>query len=600
MKKLVILLLSVFCMVFAFGCGKQPPAITYEITFKQEGQQDIVKVVSEGETLTDIPTPAPKTGYWVTWDREDFSNITEDITVGVTESIKVFTVYYDSNGGEEITETTQITYGEPIVFKETTKSGYILSGYEYEGQKITSVAWLFDADTVDVTVKVLWNYQIVFRQTGYDDIVKNVAEGTSISQSEIPEPNLRTGYTVAWSMQDFSQVNTYTVVTAVETPNKYRVYYDGITAENIPDGVKVPTDAEGKYYYEITFGEAFDKQNLLKPTSQDKFEIFDYWQGLEVADTSVWNIAQDITVTPVYRDNSYKWTFVGVDGIGNETTVDVTLVNGQTLARDFDTPIVYLPQRDGHIAEWDTDFWNYTSGGGTVRPKYTPIKYKVKYKLADDTEYKEETFTYGEPYSLPSEISSVDGRKLYWEYKGETVDLNGNWKIIPEDGTVLINPGTYEHIAVEIILTPVWKNIVTFVLPDKMGNVEAYVKTGEKLTEIPDIIQNGPYRYEWDFDFTKPITQNVDVVLRERIIKVTFNSNGGTLVDTNGNECNSVTYYVKYGREYEIKVKVKFKHFEFDYWEYQEEEVALSGIWKLDVKEIVLTAKRGAYISGNY
>ena len=55
----------------------------YSVVFKQEGQEDIVKQVEEGKALTEIPTLAQKTGYTTKWSVEDFSNITENLTVTV-------------------------------------------------------------------------------------------------------------------------------------------------------------------------------------------------------------------------------------------------------------------------------------------------------------------------------------------------------------------------------------------------------------------------------------------------------------------------------------------------------------------------------------
>ena len=77
----------------------------------------------------------------------------------------------------------------------------------------------------------------------------------------------------------------------------------------------------------------------------------------------------------------------------------------------------------------------------------------------------------------------------------------------------------------------------------------------------------------------------------EKIIKVTLIVNGGTV---------STTYLeVKYGREYTLP-SVRFKNFEFDGWLYEGEIISSSGIWNIDVDSIVLTAKRGAYFTGNY
>lgn len=588
MKKLVILFLSLLCLVCVVGCNDTEPANKYYITFKQDGQQDIVKEVLEGESLTDIPTPAPKTGYIVTWDVEDFTNITEDMTVNAVETVKTFTIHYDVNGGQAISETTQITYGEVFNLKTTVKEGYIFDGYEYDGQKITSPVWFFDSEDLDVTVKFLWKYSITFRQTGYADIVIELPENQKLSEEQMPTPHQRVGYQISWSIQDFSSISSTTLVTAVEKPNKYRIYYTNISQENIPQNAEVLVDSQGRYYYEVTFNQEFDKEELLKPIISDQTKIFDYWEGLDFIDGTSWDCPHDVEVSPVYRNNTYTWYFV-IDG---EQKLFTNVSVGESLAKDF--PLIpVLPQREGYIVEWDTKFWKLTSGGGTVRPLYTPIKYNVTFMVGENetVEVVTRQFVYGQPYSLNNNATSGDGQiSIGWAYNGELFPEHAEaWTMLPEPGTVVVDPVTEEHIPVEITLTPIWKCKVTFSKPD--GDIIKYVNPGEILTDIPPVYAHEDYRYEWNFDFSKPITENTVVELREKIIKVTLITNGGTV---------STTYLeVRYGREYTLP-NVKFKNFEFDGWLYNDEEIDISGIWKIDVDSIVLTAKRGAYFTGNY
>ena len=82
-------MLVCFALVAAVGltgCNKNndppvPPVTTVTVTFVQMGEENIVKTVEFGGTLTDIPTPAARDGFIVAWDRTDFSGLVEDITV---------------------------------------------------------------------------------------------------------------------------------------------------------------------------------------------------------------------------------------------------------------------------------------------------------------------------------------------------------------------------------------------------------------------------------------------------------------------------------------------------------------------------------------
>ena len=75
--------------------------VKYTVSFVQDGKTiDTVEVVEGGSVADeDIPVLTPKTGYKVEWDRTDFTNITENITVGVKETPNVYTITYDANGG---------------------------------------------------------------------------------------------------------------------------------------------------------------------------------------------------------------------------------------------------------------------------------------------------------------------------------------------------------------------------------------------------------------------------------------------------------------------------------------------------------------------
>ena len=122
MKKLLILLLALGLCTTASACvfletdssenssntvtSGSATESSIKVTFRQSGCQDIVKTVKEGETLTDIPSPASKTGYTVAWDTLDFSNIFEDITVNAIETANEYTITYNLNGGT--LETTSL------------------------------------------------------------------------------------------------------------------------------------------------------------------------------------------------------------------------------------------------------------------------------------------------------------------------------------------------------------------------------------------------------------------------------------------------------------------------------------------------------------
>ena len=69
-KKLLVVLLALVMLFGATACGTNDESgngqkETFTVTFVQAGQDNVVKEVKEGETLTDIPALKGRTGYTV-------------------------------------------------------------------------------------------------------------------------------------------------------------------------------------------------------------------------------------------------------------------------------------------------------------------------------------------------------------------------------------------------------------------------------------------------------------------------------------------------------------------------------------------------------
>ena len=156
LTKILILVLAFALSLCGFaGCGsdkKNETVETYTITFVQEGQDNVVKTVNKGATLTDIPTPVAVTGYEIVWDVTDFSDIQSNMTVTAVKTAKTFTIYYvvsDFAEGKGVTlsQTQQtVTYGQAFTLLE--KPGYTDGGTEYimhawlkGGEEFTDGTW---------------------------------------------------------------------------------------------------------------------------------------------------------------------------------------------------------------------------------------------------------------------------------------------------------------------------------------------------------------------------------------------------------------------------------------------------------------------------
>ena len=99
---------------------------TYTVTFRQDGEEDVVRSVEYGATLADIPEPFQRPGYTVTWEEKDFTNITASFIVNAEEIPNVYTITYDlgvNNYATLDSFTEQVTYNEEFTLKTPQYSG---------------------------------------------------------------------------------------------------------------------------------------------------------------------------------------------------------------------------------------------------------------------------------------------------------------------------------------------------------------------------------------------------------------------------------------------------------------------------------------------
>ena len=308
MKKLLLLILSLTMaigVICATGCANNetpngstditseiPEEKTYTITFKQDGKLDIVKEVKEGESLTDIPTPATKIGYTVVWENKDLTNIQENITVNAVETPNKYTVTYDTDGGAAI-EALQVTFDGDYVLPVPVKEGFTFTGWTYQGNGITSSGkW---AIASNVTVKATWQeiivqkYTVTFVQNGAPNQVYTVEEGAACT--EIPTPVSKTGYTIEWKSEDLAKLNAVTenlVIEAVETPKTYQVTLNA-------NGGSV-SNAQVTFVYDAAY-------ELEQPT-RTGFE-FVRWEkdGVAFDAKGVWNIDENnVTLKAIWKE----------------------------------------------------------------------------------------------------------------------------------------------------------------------------------------------------------------------------------------------------------------------------------------------------------
>ena len=304
----------------------------YSVTFKQEGQNDIVKEVEEGKALTDIPTPTQKIGYTVKWTVEDFSNVTENMTVEVVSTANEYTITYDANGGTVTPETQKVTYDAiPQTFATPTSETHNFVCWTYEGKAVQATdIWKFASD---VTLVASWvekeKRTVSFVQDGYETIVIEVLDGASLPGELIPDTQPKKGYTVVWEEKLVPSITENIVINAVATPNNYTITYDA--------GEGTVTPATQAVTYDVA------PQSFATPTREGfKFKGWEY-EGKVISANDLWTIDKDVTLTAKWA-KTYTITLNANGGTLSETTIVVVEGEAYTLP----TPT----QEEHHFKGW--------------------------------------------------------------------------------------------------------------------------------------------------------------------------------------------------------------------------------------------------------
>ncbi len=167
MKKFAILILALLCALFTFSACNDDEGETftvyYTVTFVQEGQPDIVKRVKEGQSITEVSPPKSVVGYTdVRWDRTDFTNITQNITVNVLKTPKTYTITLDANGGvfengQTTMQVSGVTFGESCYnLPYPQREGFYSRGYFYNGVEIGENQFNWQIDDENAVLTATW------------------------------------------------------------------------------------------------------------------------------------------------------------------------------------------------------------------------------------------------------------------------------------------------------------------------------------------------------------------------------------------------------------------------------------------------------------
>ncbi|NLT98773.1 MAG: hypothetical protein GXW96_11590, partial [Christensenellaceae bacterium] len=341
-------------------------AINYNITYELNGGTNnpanpSTYTIEEEVTLLD-PT---RIGYnFAGWS--DGGKIakgsTGDKTFTASWTPISYTVRYDSNGGEgTMADSTQVF----VASSTLTANGFIREGHTFAGWATTpdgpvvyadgaSVLNLTSIDGAIVTLYAKWNINTYtvrfFDYTGTVQIGET--QIVSWGGAAVPvTPPARTGYTfTGWTLTgdddtvETSLDNVRENIDAVATYalNRFTVTflnYDG----SVLGTVRVP------YGGAATAPEVPEREGYT----------FTGW------DTPFDNVTSDLTVTALFRINTYTVTFMNYDG---------TVLSTQTVEWNTAATAPEVPEREGYtFIGWDKDF-SAVKEDLTVTAQFVPVE----------------------------------------------------------------------------------------------------------------------------------------------------------------------------------------------------------------------------------
>ena len=509
--------------------------------------------------MTNVPTPAAKTGYTVTWSVTDFSCITENMEVAAVETANTYTITYDAGEGTASVQTQKVTYDKaPGSFATATREGYNFVCWKYEGKAVQATEIWKIAD--DVTLVAEWTpvvaeeYTVSFVQDGCETVIRTVAEGGSLAANDIPAPQDKVGYTVVWEQKDLTNITGNITVNAVATANKYTITYDA------GEGVASATTQEVTY----------DKAPGSFATATREGYNFVAWtyNGNAVQATEIWKIASDVTLVADWTPVAVAEYTVSFVQDGCETVIRTVVEGGSLDAADIPTP----QAKEGYTVAWEQkDLTNITENI-TVNAVATANEYTITYDAGEGVASIEtQEVTYDEVPGSFATATREGYNFVAWTYNGNAVQATEIWKI-----------------ASDVTLVADWAPVIKYTVSFVQGGYETISVLVEKgasldVSDIPAPQAKEGYTVTWEEKDLTNITENITVnaVATANTYTITYDALGGS--------ASATTQKVTYDKAPESFATATREGYKFKGWSYNGEVLSESALWKID-GNVTLTA----------
>ncbi len=209
----------------------------FTVTFRQEGYDDIVREVYDGDGVSDIPQPVQQTGYNIVWDKtaHDLSHITDDVVVTAVKTAIEYDIKYNLGGGRNSSANPskyRITDGEITFAAPEERAGYTFDGWYADGEYSEKKEKLPAGSYGELELWAKWTitqYTITYYLDEGTNSAQNPASYNVDSGKIELAPPARKDYTFGGWFTDENLTETADGIAAGSTGNKsfYAKWYYG-------------------------------------------------------------------------------------------------------------------------------------------------------------------------------------------------------------------------------------------------------------------------------------------------------------------------------------------------------------------------------------
>ncbi len=408
----------------------QYAANKYSVTFKEEGQADIVRYYfTDNATISDVPTPVGKTGYTTEWYVTEVDGVALNtpvkwseyrLTIGnviveAKHTVIDYTITFKEEGQADQTRNYNVENKNITAPSMVGKVGYSGEWYvtKVGGEALTTpVKWSeYTLTTGDVIVEARFtviNYTVTFKEEGQADQTRNY----NVENKNITAPSMvgKAGYNGEWYVttvggealttpvkwSEYTLTTGDVIVEAKFTIIEYKVTF--VIGNEIVDDTQTYT--------------VLDHSSLTLPNRTPAAGYHRTWYVVSV---------DEVAITPV------KWT-------------DYTFTTGDLLVRAEDTLITYtatfmadgtkvdevtftvadtelsrvpdVPAKKGYSGAWEA--YTLKAENITIEAEYTLLTYKATF-IADDKEVAVVYFTVNDTSITEPAVPEKEGYTGKWE-----------------------------------------------------------------------------------------------------------------------------------------------------------------------------------------